>query len=277
MDRNQRDIARLRSIPDGLIFGAVLGHTLVVVSDAHLGVAPPAVEEALLAFLDAVPTLGDSLLVNGDLFDFWFSYSRVVPRRGFHVAAALARLRRRVPILMVGGNHDRWGGDFWERDLGLRFDPHRLRFHIGRRRALAIHGDGLAEPGWGATLLHRVINHPVTATVYRWLHPEIGFRVVDYLSPRLGDHAPADTRLVEAAARQRSWAEALLLAEPDLDLVVMGHTHRAERFSPAAGKEYLNPGAWFDGFRFAIATEEGAELRRFTPAASPRPAPAGPR
>ncbi|MBA3317097.1 MAG: hypothetical protein H0T50_03275, partial [Gemmatimonadales bacterium] len=107
---------------------------------------PPAVEEAFLAFLDAVPSLGDSLLVNGDLFDFWFSYSRVVPRRGFHVAAALARLARRLPVLMVGGNHDRWGGDFWSRDLGLRFDPHRLTFQVGRLQVAAIHGDGLTEP-----------------------------------------------------------------------------------------------------------------------------------
>jgi len=104
------------------IFGAVLGHALVVVSDAHLGVAPPAVEEALLEFLEAVPALGDCLLVNGDLFDFWFSYTRVIPRRGFHVAAALARLRNRVPVVMVGGNHDRWGGDFWTREVGVRFE-----------------------------------------------------------------------------------------------------------------------------------------------------------
>jgi len=70
----------------------VPGPTLVVVSDAHLGVTPPAVEATLLAFLETVPTLGDSLLINGDLFDFWYSYSRVIPRRGFHVAAALERL-----------------------------------------------------------------------------------------------------------------------------------------------------------------------------------------
>jgi hypothetical protein len=36
----------------------VLGHALVVVSDAHLGVAPPDVEERLLVFLEAVPALG---------------------------------------------------------------------------------------------------------------------------------------------------------------------------------------------------------------------------
>jgi UDP-2,3-diacylglucosamine hydrolase len=259
------------------IFAPVLGHTLVVVSDAHLGVTPPAVEEALLTFLDAVPTLGDSLLVNGDLFDFWFSYSRVVPRRGFLVAAALARLARRLPVLMVGGNHDRWGGDLWSRDLGVQFDPHRLTFLLGRARVAAIHGDGLTEPRRRAILLHRLINHPITSAVYRALHPDIGVRLVEALSPRLGDHDIDEAKLEAAAAQQRAWAAALLAREPDLGMVIMGHTHRAELSRAPTGGTYLNPGAWLDGLRYAVATEDGAELRQFNPGAPPPPAPTAPR
>ncbi len=254
----------------------MLGHTLVVVSDAHLGVAPPAAEEALLAFLETVPGLGDCLLVNGDLFDFWFSYRRVIPRRGFHVAAALARLRRRVPIVMTGGNHDRWGGDFWDRDIGIRFDPLRATFEIGRRQVAAIHGDGLTEPGLGATLLHRAINHPVTAAVYRAIHPELGLRLVDALSPHLGDHTPNPAKLGDAVQRQHAWAADLLAREPGLGLVIMGHTHQPALAEPAAGRQYLNPGAWFDGFRYAVVTESGAELRQFNAAAPRPPAPGGP-
>ena len=259
------------------IFGPVLGQTLVVVSDAHLGVTPPAVEEALLAFLDAVPTLGDSLLVNGDLFDFWFSYAHVVPRRGFQVAAALARLARRLPVLMVGGNHDRWGGDFWSRDLGVRFDPRRLTFHLGRLGVAAIHGDGLTEPRRRAVLLHRLINHRLTSAVYRALHPDLGVKLVEILSPRLGDPSHDEARLEAAAAQQRAWAAELLAREPELGMVIMGHTHHAELSRTPTGGTYLNPGAWFQGLRYAVATEDGAELRQFTPAAPPRPAPAGPR
>jgi UDP-2,3-diacylglucosamine hydrolase len=243
----------------------VLGHTLVVVSDAHLGVAPPGVEEALLEFLDAVPQLGDCLLVNGDLFDFWFSYSRVIPRRGFHVAAALARLRRRMPIVMVGGNHDRWDTHFWEHDLGLRFEPVRATFEIGRRRVTAIHGDGVAEPRWQARLIHGIIQHPVTAAVYRVLHPDLGLRLVDSLSPLLGDHTIDEGKVAHAAARQTEWARQLLADEESVGLVIMGHTHRAVLTEPMAGRQYLNPGAWFDGFRYAVATETGAELRSFQP------------
>jgi UDP-2,3-diacylglucosamine hydrolase len=261
----------------GSIFGAVLGHTLVVVSDAHLGVAPPAVEEALLEFLEAVPTLGDCLLVNGDLFDFWFSYSRVIPRRGFHVAAALARLRRRLPIVMVGGNHDRWDSHFWERDLGLCFNPYRATFEIGRRTVTAIHGDGLAEPRWQAKLIHRVIQQTATAAVYRMLHPDLGLRIVDLLSPVLGDHTANEAKLDRAAVRQLDWATHLLAQEPAVGLLIMGHTHRAVLSEPVPGRQYLNPGAWFDGFRYAIVTGSSAELHSFSPVAPPRPFPAAPR
>jgi UDP-2,3-diacylglucosamine hydrolase len=224
-------------------------------------VAPPGVEEALLDFFDAVPSLGDCLLINGDLFDFWFTYSRVIPRRGFHVAAALARLRRRLPIVMVGGNHDRWDRQFWEQDLGLRFQPRRATFEIGNRQVTAIHGDGLAEPRWQARMIHGLIQHRATAAVYRILHPDLGLRLVDWLSPILGDHTIDETKLARAAARQREWAEQLLRSEPNVGLLIMGHTHRAVLAEPIAGRQYLNPGAWFDGFRYAIATENGAELR----------------
>jgi len=259
------------------MFRPVPGQTLVVVSDAHLGVAPPGTEEALLSFLEAVPGLGDCLLINGDLFDFWFSYARVIPRRGFHVAAALARLARRVPVVMVGGNHDRWGGDFWGREIGARFEPRRATFEVGRRRVAAIHGDGLTEPRLRATLLHRAINHPITAAVYRAIHPEIGLRLVDALSPRLGDHTMDAAKLRQAAVRQHQWATELLAREPDLGLIVMGHTHQAALVDIAPGRQYLNAGAWFDGFRYAVATETGAELHHFSPAVPPPPVPAVPR
>ena len=46
---------------------------------------------------------GGSLLINGDLFEFWFEWKSVIPRRGFRTLAALADLHRR----RHSGAHDR--------------------------------------------------------------------------------------------------------------------------------------------------------------------------
>jgi hypothetical protein len=51
----------------------------------------------------------------------------------------------------------------------VRFHPHRLTFRVATEVA-AIHGDGLTETRRRAALLHRLINHRITAAVYRVLH-----------------------------------------------------------------------------------------------------------
>ena len=245
------------------IFGPVLGNQLLIVSDAHLGIAPPGVEEALLEFLHQAPTLGDSLLVNGDLFDFWFTYRRVIPREGFTVAAALAQVRKRMPVVMTGGNHDRWGEDFWRRDVGIDFVPMETTVTIGERLILAVHGDGLTEESWSAKFVHRVIRHPATVAVGRAVHPDVGFWLVDKLSRVLGNTTQDPKVLDRAAGLQRDWAAGRLRDDPTLGAVVMGHTHRQVLEDLAPGRTYLNPGAWMDGYRYATLTETGASLKVF--------------
>jgi UDP-2,3-diacylglucosamine hydrolase len=238
----------------------VFGHRLLVLSDAHVGATPPEVEEALLAFLERAPTLGDCLLLNGDIFDFWFAYRRVIPRLGFHVAAEIRRARKRMPVAMVGGNHDRWGEDFWERDLDVRFAPLRMELLVGARRVLAIHGDGVTESHWSAEWLHRVTRHPATVAVWKHAPVSFAFWVVDRMTHSLGNTEREEAVLERASDRQRAWAEAELARDPTLGCLVMGHTHRPVLSEPFPGRQFLNPGAWLDGFRYGVVTPVGAEL-----------------
>lgn len=233
---------------------------LLIVADAHLGAAPAADEEALLAFLDEVPQRADALLLVGDIFDYWFSYDRLIPRRNFRTTAALAHLARRLPVAMVGGNHDRWGGTFWEQDAGIRFAPHRLEFAFGDRSALAIHGDGLHEERPGAAWMHRLTSSRAVIRAYRFLHPDFGFWIADKLGHNL-DFGDAHPTIVQAAAaRQQAWATRTLEASPALGAVVMGHTHHPVAAECAPGRWYVNPGAWLDGHRYATLDAAGPTL-----------------
>lgn len=236
----------------------------MIVADAHLGAAPAADEEALLAFLDELPQRGDALLLVGDIFDYWFSYRRLVPRRNFRTAAALTHLARRVPVLMVGGNHDRWGDSFWETDAGIRFDPHRLEFAAADRQLLAIHGDGLHEERPGAAWMHRATSNRFVIAAYRMIPPDLGFWLADRMGHNL-DFGEAHPEVVRAAAaRQQAWAERMLAARPELQAIVMGHTHHPAIAEASAGRWYVNPGAWLDGRRYATLDATGPALHAFS-------------
>ncbi|MGH7658712.1 MAG: hypothetical protein ACREL6_10805, partial [Gemmatimonadales bacterium] len=115
-----------------------------------------------------------------------------------------------------------------------------------------------------ATLMHHVTSSPAVIALYRALHPTIGFWLADRMGHKLGNTAREQAILDLAAERQRIWAEERLRQEPDLDMVIMGHTHRPALTEPVPGRHYLNPGAWLDGYAYAIVTGEGAELCRFT-------------
>ncbi len=242
----------------------MIGERLVVVADAHFGAAPRADEDAFLAFLDRVPNLGDSLLIAGDLYDFWFTYHRVIPRHCIRVTAAVVSLARRMPVLMLGGNHDRWGDTFWTKDAGVQFDATELRFTIGSRAVRAIHGDGIHQERTAAAVLNfAIMTRPIIAA-FRALPPALGFRIADALG-----HDPAWSRahpevLDASAVRQAAWAREALVAEPALGALIMGHTHRVALEAVNPNQFYLNPGPWIDEHRYAVIDHAGAHLARFS-------------
>src|SRR3954469_6743877 len=123
---NQKSIEmkRLRPFPGSPIMPAVSEDRVVMVGDAHLGSADLRDEEAFHEFLDAVPSIGNRLIIMGDIFDFWFEYHAVIPRRPVGALRKKAVLGEKgVKIEAFGGNHDRWGGTFITDDLGIPFHP----------------------------------------------------------------------------------------------------------------------------------------------------------
>ncbi|MGH7593949.1 MAG: UDP-2,3-diacylglucosamine diphosphatase [Gemmatimonadales bacterium] len=241
----------------------MIGHRLVVVADAHLGAAPGSDEESFLAFLDAIPSLGDSLLLAGDIYDFWFTYKRLIPRHCIRVTARLIELARRLPVVMIGGNHDRWGDTFWAPEAGIRFDRRQLRFQVGRRDVLAVHGDGLHEERPSAGMLNRILDRRLVVAGFGVLPSALGFRIAKRLGHNPADAAAHPETVALAAARQAVWAERCLRGDPALSALIMGHTHRPALREILPDQWYLNPGAWLLERRFALVEDSQIRLETF--------------
>ena len=233
---------------------------VLVASDVHLGAIAPDQEKAFLAWLRRTSDVASHVILNGDLFDFWYEYRSVIPRGYTRVLGILADLvDSGVPVTLVGGNHDWWGGDYLEGEVGVEFlrDP-VVRTLAGHRTFLA-HGDGLGEGDLGYRMLKAVLRNAITRWAFRWLHPDVGAiaaRRVSQTEERW--HAP--TALEERRSRVlEEWGRARLREDPTLDLVILGHTH-VPVLREVDGRWYVNTGDWVH-HRTYLVLEEGAGPR----------------
>jgi UDP-2,3-diacylglucosamine hydrolase len=215
----------------------------------------------MLEFLRHLRGRAGSLVINGDLFEFWFEWRHVLPRAGFRVAAALADLRESgIPVMMLAGNHDCWGGPILEHDVGLTYLAGPWRGDLAGWTAHVEHGDGL-RPVEDRTYrrFQHVLRHPWAIGAFRWLHPDIATALA-----RRTSHTSRAHQARDGGVGLRRVAEAALGADETLDLVVYGHSHVAgvERVGSRGGV-YGNAGCWLDAPTFLRVTPERIELRRW--------------
>lgn len=216
-----------------------------IASDVHLGAVPAATERRFVRFLEHVGAEDGSLLINGDLFDFWFEYGSIIPGRHVRVLGALAALTDAGhAVTFVGGNHDAWGGRYLEEELGLRVVHGPARFSLAGRPALVAHGDGLGTGDLGYRALKAVLRSRPAVWGFRALHPELGARLARVVSKTENRLDPdAEVTAVRSDALL-DWARTRLASDPALAWVVCGHAHAPRLVEVQEGRWYVNAGDW---------------------------------
>jgi UDP-2,3-diacylglucosamine hydrolase len=213
----------------------------------------------LVAFLRSLPERGGSLLINGDLFEFWFAWRTVVPRSGVRVLAALMDLRDAgVPVTMLAGNHDCWGGDVLrEAGVDFRFGP--LTGDVAGWNARVEHGDGLRPvEDRGYRALRKVLRNRLAIRAYRRLHPDFATRLAMGSSQTSRSYQPKDEgRGLRAVASQT------LAADPSLELLIYGHSHVAVLERMPSGNVFANAGSWLDAPTYLVITPDRIAMREW--------------
>jgi UDP-2,3-diacylglucosamine hydrolase len=214
-----------------------------------------------LQWTAAAATQAKSVVINGDLFEFWYEWRHVIPRAGFRAIAALASLTEAgVPVLFVGGNHDCWGGTALTEETGATYHLGPWRGRIGAWETLIEHGDGLREVEDAPyRRLSRLLRHPWSKRAFRWLHPDWGTALANYSS-----HTSRTTRARDGGEGLRQVGLGTLRANAALDLVVYGHSHVPALERVETGGIYANPGAWLSEPTFLIIDDATIRRQRWT-------------
>lgn len=229
-------------------------------SDLHLGVASTAIERSFESYLSAITGNVNTLVINGDLFDFWFEWKTVIPRRGFRTLAALAALRESgTEILYIAGNHDCWGGDVLRNDVGVEYRVGPWEGSIGPWRVRVEHGDGLREiEDRRYRMVRPIMRSPAAIWLFRRLHPDWATRLATGSSNASRTYAARD-----GGAGLRAIGHARLASEPDLDVVVYGHSHVATLERVGNRQIFANAGSWLDAPTYVEITDHSIEMLRW--------------
>ena len=230
---------------------------IYLTSDLHLGSAPEGTRDAFLSWLEHCGSHASKVIINGDLFDFWFEYGSVIPRGHTRVLGALAALiDAGVPVLYMGGNHDWWGGSYLTDEIGVEFHQEPLILDLQGRRTLLAHGDGVGGGDLGYRILKLILRGRPTRFAFRWLHPDLGAwiaRRVSKTETRAGK--PIEKQMIRSRFLE-AWARSRLESDPGLQMVALGHTHIPILREVEPGRYYLNSGDWIVNRSYAVLHEK---------------------
>ena len=229
-------------------------------SDQHFGAPTPELsfprEQKFVAWLDEVKQDAEAIFLLGDLFDFWFEYKTVVPK-GFIRDSG-------IPIYFFVGNHDLWMEDYFEKELNIPVFHDNQEYTFGGKTFLISHGDGKGPGDKGYKRMKKIFTNPFFKWLFRWLHPDIGVRLAQYLSVK--NKLISGDEDVTFLGEDNEWL--ILYSKRKLETkhynyLVFGHRHLPMKLTIAENAEYVNLGDWISYFTYGVFDGENFEIKKF--------------
>lgn len=147
-------------------------------SDAHLGSRgiqhSRTHERRLVNFLDQIKDKAEAIYLLGDMFDFWFEYSEVVPKGFTRFLGKLSELTDNgIEVHYFLGNHDMWMDDYLQKECGVIVHRSAELIELNGKDFYLAHGDGLdyRDKEWKTALMFRCFHSKFLRRLARMIHP----------------------------------------------------------------------------------------------------------
>lgn len=228
---------------------------LLIVADAHLPLdnrrGGEQQTERFIKLLKQEKTKTSTLVLLGDIFDFWYEWDHVIPKRAFPVLLLLHQfVLDGISVHYFAGNHDFRIKGFLETEIGLSVHMNQWETTVDGKRVYFHHGDGMAASDSSYRKMKRVFRSRWAQNLFKiFVHPDfamqLGRRTSDggrHLHNSGKKKHPLELEYVECAQS---------LARKGFDIIVFGHTHMQASI-PLEGGVFFNPGPFLEQHRFGI-------------------------
>lgn len=238
-------------------------------SDFHLGVPDAASslqrEKKIVRFFDSIKDKAEEIFIVGDMFDFWFEYSTVVPRGYVRIFGKLAELTDAgIKVHFFVGNHDMWMRNYFQQEMNIPVYFHPKTFEFSGKKFYIAHGDGLGPKDGGYKFLKKIFRNRFCQSLFGIVPPAIGMGVANYFSHKSRQKAGVEPE--RFLGEEREWLVLYskeVLAKEHFDFLIFGHRHLPLDITINGKSRYINLGEWINYFSYAEFDGNNVELKYF--------------
>lgn len=241
---------------------------LFFASDFHLGVpdhkSSREREDRIVRWLDSIKAEASEIYLMGDIFDFWFEYSTVIPKGFIRLQGKLAELTDSgIKITFFHGNHDMWMFDYFTKEMGIRIISNELILERSGKKFYLHHGDGLGPGDMKYKVLKKIFRSRVCQWLFARLHPNLGIAIASSWSR----HSRISKSLKEQyRGEEHEWLVSYskgLLDKEHFDYLIFGHRHLPLDIMVKPGSRYINLGEWSNFNSYAVFDGSDLHLKFF--------------
>lgn len=244
------------------------GKKVYFASDFHFGApnseASRKRELTVSSWLDSIKNDAQTIILAGDLFDFWFEYKHVVPKGYLRFFAKIIELQNLgIEFIFFTGNHDLWMFDYFEKELNIPIYREPTNFQINSKNFLIGHGDGLGPGDNGYKFLKKVFTSKICQFLFQWLHPDIGI----WFGNAWSMDRKTNERLIAASdflGKEKEWLYQYsqeIQQKKHHDYYIFGHRHLALDLAINNKSRYMNLGEWFISGKYTFGEFDGIDLK----------------
>lgn len=241
---------------------------LYFASDFHLGAPDHASsrvrEDCIVRWLNSIKTDASEIYLMGDIFDFWFEYSTVIPKGFIRLQGKLAELSDSgIKITLFHGNHDMWMFDYFKQELGASIISNELIIERSGKKFYLHHGDGLGPGDSNYKFLKKFFRSKACQWLFARLHPNLGMGMAQVWSGHSRISRASDD---EYFGDENEWLAIYskeLLKKEHFDYLIFGHRHLPIDLLINIGSRYVNLGEWTNFNSYAVFDGTDLELKFF--------------